>query len=388
MKKFSLILIFSSVFLSVFGQASIYPSKVALLIGNDKYSSIDTLKTTEAEALAVAETLHKLGFDTILCLSANKEQMYASIDRFLSKIENGGVAIFYYSGHGLQYKSESYLVPVDFKLNESEHIPNQCISINEVLQKMDNKKSHLNLLVIDACRNELPKAIGATSGTISLYNENTQTGAHNLSSMYLKSTNNTIVAFATHAGFVAFESQYTPKLIECLNERNNHVLLVFNCVHSKFTHKTQRPIVSSSYGGVFCFSGSVGGFNPLNVLCLEINEDMFGQKSSIFERTFKSEMTKANYSFFVDKEMAEYTLLIDVKSVDGGNYKGRTFTAYTDVYIEITDKNGNVLKSYQIEDDDRTETKKVSTRSYETAADLSFKAAAPIVAQRIINILK
>lgn len=379
---------FTCLSMSVFGQDTIYPSKVALLIGNDKYSSIDPLSSTEDEATLVAETLYNLGFDTIVCLSATMEQLNFSISRFIDKMENGGVALFYYSGHGLQYQSESYIVPVDFILAEPENISTNCISVNDVLEKMGTKKSHLNLLIIDACRNELPKAIGSTGGTISIYNENQQIGGHSLSNIALRNTNNTIVAFATHAGLFSYESQYTPKFVECVQERNTSVFEIFNCIHSRFNHGTQKPMIAyASYGGSFCFSGSADGFNPLNILCLEISEDKFEQKSKLFERTLKSELSKENYNFFVDKELAEYTLFIDVKSLNGGGYQGRTFTAFTDVYIEIKDKNGNILKSFQIEDGDREKTKQISTRNFEDAADKSYKKAASIVADKIIKIL-
>ena len=85
------------------------------MIGNGSYVE-GPLKNPVNDANDVSAKFKSLGFDVICRLDANWEQLGKSIDEFGSKASEYDVAIFYYSGHGIQYQGDNYLIPVPVQL--------------------------------------------------------------------------------------------------------------------------------------------------------------------------------------------------------------------------------------------------------------------------------
>ena len=78
--------------------------------------------------------------------------------KFHDKLVNGSkektVGLVYYSGHGLQNDGENYLVPIDANIEYEDDIPRQCFPVQRIILKnMEVSNSRMNILVLDACRN-------------------------------------------------------------------------------------------------------------------------------------------------------------------------------------------------------------------------------------------
>lgn len=58
-------------------------------------------------------------------------------------------AIFYYAGHGYEHLGRNYMVPVDAP---QLYAPENCISVQRILQKMQQQQTALNLILLDTCR--------------------------------------------------------------------------------------------------------------------------------------------------------------------------------------------------------------------------------------------
>src|SRR5215813_11799774 len=101
----------------------------------------------------MARVLKDLQFQVILKTNATLNTMADAIFTFGERLRGGGVGLFYYSGHGMQVKGENYLIPVDANVAREDDIRRKTISAREILEKMDETKSHLNLVFLDACRN-------------------------------------------------------------------------------------------------------------------------------------------------------------------------------------------------------------------------------------------
>src|SRR5262245_9847355 len=90
--------------------------------------------------------------------------MADAIFEFGERLKGGGVGLFYYAGHGLQVKGENYLIPIDANLVREDDIKRKTINAKDILGKMDEAKSRLNLVFLDACRNNLfPRSVRAVS---------------------------------------------------------------------------------------------------------------------------------------------------------------------------------------------------------------------------------
>ena len=94
----------------------------ALIIGIDKYPLISNpLNNAVNDARGLASKLKEIGFgaDNIdLQTDVDLDAMEESFSTFLTKLEkadDGSVALFYFSGHGVEYKGRNFLIPSDIK---------------------------------------------------------------------------------------------------------------------------------------------------------------------------------------------------------------------------------------------------------------------------------
>ncbi|MGA0199865.1 MAG: caspase family protein, partial [Prochlorotrichaceae cyanobacterium] len=92
--------------------------RVALVIGNSRYQTVDPLDNPVNDATDVASALRALGFEVILETDAHLPTMGSALNRFSDLLSQGRVGLFYYAGHGIQFEGQNYLLPVDVSLRE------------------------------------------------------------------------------------------------------------------------------------------------------------------------------------------------------------------------------------------------------------------------------
>ena len=67
-------------------------------------------------------------------------------------MHDADVALFFYSGHGLQMNGENYLLPVDAKIETPADVRFNTINLTDIQQEMEGK-GRVNIIILDACRN-------------------------------------------------------------------------------------------------------------------------------------------------------------------------------------------------------------------------------------------
>jgi hypothetical protein len=219
--------------------------RAALVIGNGDYQN-GALRNPVNDARAVAAKLEKLGFQVILRENMNREGMHQAISAFSEALEDGGVGLFYYAGHGMQIKGRNFLIPVDADIQYEDDIEFGGIDANMVLSRMEKSQTRVNLVVLDACRNN-PFGRASRSAVNGL--------AH------MDAPKGTLIAFSTSPGSLAKDgsgsnSVYTKHLIEKLSIPALPVEQVFKEVRiavTKETNDRQIPWESSSLMGDFYF---------------------------------------------------------------------------------------------------------------------------------------
>jgi caspase domain-containing protein len=92
--------------------------RVALVIGNGGYRNAPRLANPPSDARDVGEALKRSGFETVVGINLDKAAMDSATVRFSRLARDSDVAIFYYSGHAMQYNGLNYLLPVDARLND------------------------------------------------------------------------------------------------------------------------------------------------------------------------------------------------------------------------------------------------------------------------------
>lgn len=221
--------------------------RIALVIGNSAYAT-SPLKNPVNDAQDVAKALRELGFTVDLKLNTTKEVMYRAIQGFGEKLEPNSVALFYYAGHGIQSNGENYLVPVDADVKKEAELPYTMISAGLVLAQMEGVKDSLNLVILDACRNNP-------------FERSFRSSAKGLAQM--KAPTGTLIAYSTAPGSVASDGSgrnglYTQELLKAMRSPGLKVEEIFKEVRKSvinLSNQQQVPWDASSLVGEFYFAG-------------------------------------------------------------------------------------------------------------------------------------
>jgi formylglycine-generating enzyme required for sulfatase activity len=129
--------------------------RIALVIGNAGYQNVSKLTNPVNDARDIAAALTTLGFDVLLGEDMDVVQMKRIIAEFGEKLDGakGGMALFYYAGHGIQYNQENYLIPVELKTLTKGNVDVDTVELQRVMGKIKDAKTDVNIVILDACRN-------------------------------------------------------------------------------------------------------------------------------------------------------------------------------------------------------------------------------------------
>ncbi|MET4512577.1 caspase family protein [Bradyrhizobium sp. I1.7.5] len=231
--------------------------RVALVIGNSAYQHVSRLDNPNNDARLVAETLRSVGFSLVgggALLDLDKSSFDSAIQNFGDQIVGADVALFYFAGHGVQVRGSNHLVPINANPTKEADVDFQMVDVALVLRQMDGAGTKLNLVVLDACRNNPFGGRGLRSNTAGLAQMTAPEG--------------TLISYATQPGNVAQDgsngnSPYSKALAQTLRQPGLGIFEVFNEVGltvKRSTGGTQQPWVSSSpIDGRFYFVPPLAG---------------------------------------------------------------------------------------------------------------------------------
>jgi uncharacterized caspase-like protein len=217
--------------------------RIALVVGNSAYQNVTRLDNPRNDATLMAETLSSLGFTLIggrAQLDLDKAALDTDVQDFGRQIQGADVALFYYAGHGLQVNGSNYLVPVGANPTREADVDFQMVDTNLVLRQMQGSGTRLNVVILDACRNNPFGARGyrATDGGLA----------------QMRAPEGTLISYATQPGSVAQDgsnghSPYTKALATTIKQAGLDIFQTFNQVGLTVKRETggsQQPWVSSS----------------------------------------------------------------------------------------------------------------------------------------------
>jgi uncharacterized caspase-like protein len=143
--------------------------RVALVIGNSAYRAATPLKNPRNDADAIAAALERLNFKVIKGTDVDQAGLKAAVREFTREIEQAGVALFFYAGHGLQVNGRNFLIPVDASLQREADIDFEAMDLNFVLRLLE-RKDRTNIVFLDACRNNpLAARLASSMGQRSVF---------------------------------------------------------------------------------------------------------------------------------------------------------------------------------------------------------------------------
>jgi Caspase domain len=221
-------------------------SRLALVIGNASYKSAPLLNPVN-DARLIETALREAGFEVMKAENATLREMRRLVRDFGDRLRaSGGVGLFYYAGHGVQVRGENYLVSVDSDIRNEDEVADDAINAQLVLEKMESAGNRVNLIVLDACRNN-PFAVKSRAAVSGLATMNAPSGS--------------LVAYSTAPGAVAEDgaganSLYTKHLARVVRQPGLPVEEVFKQVRAavrRDSNNRQTPWENTALEGQFYF---------------------------------------------------------------------------------------------------------------------------------------
>ena len=174
--------------------------------------------------------------------------MDTAVQNFGRQVQGADVALFYYAGHGVQVSGANYLVPVSANPTREADVDFQMVDVNLVLRQMQGSGTRLNMVILDACRNNPfgSRGLRASDGGLA----------------QMRAPEGTLISYATQPGNVAQDgkdgnSPYTKALASTIKQSGLDIFQTFNQVGLAVKRETggsQQPWVSSSpIDGTFYF---------------------------------------------------------------------------------------------------------------------------------------
>ena len=232
-------------------------ARTALVVGNGAYAGeLPALRNPVNDARLMARTLQTLGFQVTLVENADEDDLESAVVAFGDALRRaqGGVGLFYYAGHGVQWRGANYLIPVGARVESERHLRTRTVSAELVLAEMEDAQTALNIVVLDACRDNPWAVSGKRSigGSRGLSRMDVPTGS--ASSFWL--------AYSAAAGQAAEDgegdnSQYTEALALAMGTPGLELEDVFKEAGRTVAAATagrQKPWTEGSWYGRFFFA--------------------------------------------------------------------------------------------------------------------------------------
>jgi hypothetical protein len=286
-------LLFSLLILSIlamFDHSALAENRIALVIGNSAYQSFSSLVNPVNDAADMTKTLQGFGFDVETLLNANQRSIDEAIARFSTKLNHKeAIGLFYYAGHGIQVDGRNYLIPLGANIRNAADVRYEAVDAGRVLSHMEFAKNNLNLMILDACRdNPLPGS--SRAATRGLAKMSAPEGA--------------MILYAASPGQKAIDGEdgsrnglFTAKLLEVMNQPGLDVYDIFRKTAqavNTVSKSEQTPYIEGVILGDFTF-------NITNPEAINQPATSFNQAEILFWDSIKHETTPAFFQQYLEK---------------------------------------------------------------------------------------
>ncbi len=223
-----------------------HAARQALVIGNAAYAN-GALKNPVNDARAMDGKLTALGFKVMKVENLKRQQIGRTLTAFANTLKPGDEVVVFYAGHGVQVKGINYLPAVDADIQSEEDVALNSLNLNTLMERLDEAKAGLKLMLLDACRNN-PYARSLRSNDRGL-------------ARVSAAPSGTLIHFATRPGSVAADGTgsnglYTSQLLRFIDSPDLPVETMLKRVSAAVTvesKKQQEPWTEGSIVGEFYF---------------------------------------------------------------------------------------------------------------------------------------
>ncbi|MDR1955468.1 MAG: SUMF1/EgtB/PvdO family nonheme iron enzyme [Treponema sp.] len=235
--------------------------KYALVIGNGAYTNITRLNNPVNDAHDMSAALQGLGFQVDTVLNGSRIQMEEAVERLRNRLgaHRGAYGFLFYAGHGVQSSGGNYLIPIDADIRSESYLRDRAVSVQAMLDELNQAGNALNIVVLDACRdNPFGWGRGSSRGLQVVGNQPADS----------------IIVYATSAGSIAADGEgrnglFTGQLLKNLKTPGLEVREIFRRTHADVraaSRDAQRPAVYDQFGGLAYLGAAASAAAPATVV--------------------------------------------------------------------------------------------------------------------------
>jgi len=258
LKPIPVLLLVFTIAASLPAQQNTVPPKFALVIGNGAYTNLGSLANPANDANDISAVLQGLGFTVDKIVNGDLDQMENAVIRLKNRLSTSedSYGFFFYAGHGVQSGGENYLIPVDANIPDENFLRNRAVSVQAVLDELNDARNNLNVVVLDACRDNPFGWARSTSRGLAIIT---------------RQPADSIIVYSTSAGQTASDGTgrnglFTSQLLNNLRDPSLEVAEVFRRTGadvSSVSNRRQVPAVynqffGTAYLGTVSIQGTVG----------------------------------------------------------------------------------------------------------------------------------
>ncbi len=234
---------FAAWMLASAGEAACAGKRVAFVIGNSNYA-LAPLDNPKNDADDVAAALRRLQFEVTEGKDLTVSQFDRTFDDFITQAKAADVALFFFSGHGVQIDRRGYLAPVDTKVESESSALRELVAIQEVVSRIENS-AKVSVIVLDACRDS---PLQQRLRRIAVEKNKALIAPKGLPPVSVVGSN-TLIVYATVPGETASDgsgrnSPFTASLLKYIETPGLEIELMFKRVTADVlteTHGKQQP---------------------------------------------------------------------------------------------------------------------------------------------------
>ena len=244
MKKLGVVLFFLLA-ANGFAQQTSEPRKFALVIGNAAYSGSARLKNPVNDANDMAIALLGLGFNVDKVTDGSLDDMERAIMRLKNRLSmsKNAYGFFFYAGHGVQSNGANYLIPVGANISSENYLRERAVSVQTMLAELNEAGNALNVVVLDACRDnpfEWARGRGGSRGLTVVSNQPADS----------------IIVYATSEGSIAADGEgrnglFTTHLLKNLKTPGLEVSEIFRLTGADVSQASGRRQIPAIYNKFF-----------------------------------------------------------------------------------------------------------------------------------------
>ncbi|WP_052699886.1 caspase family protein [Martelella endophytica] len=223
--------------------AAMAAERLALVIGNSSYLNASHLPNAAQDASDMSDALRGLGFEVYDGYNLTRIETLKLTAEMADRLGPDDIALFYFSGHGIQLGAENFVLPVDAGGDDEGALKRTSVSLQAVLREMELRADR-TVIILDACRNNpfqaeiTGRSVG--SGVRGLARVDAGVGSY--------------IAFSTQPGNVALDgsgrnSPFTDALLRHIGNANDDLHELMRKVRAEVvetTGGTQVPWENSS----------------------------------------------------------------------------------------------------------------------------------------------